>query len=313
MGGGYDSADPIQAYSLPPMGNAKTRGDLTSIDQILEQMQATIYENDATHFTQTGASQPNTNYVAYRTSNSPPNSALPSTAAHSNPVSLLHQHNPSIASASDASTPGLTPPSSAQSYTSGQSPLTGHAAPNTSAMYPSLPSSADMASYAANAATLSGIYDGDESRRHYSGSQLRRAAPAKDTDETMESPRDGSTTPPAAAINKAAKGKKKASPKESVIDPALSGEASTPKSEDKAEQDREQIWVQNMRLIEWMRDFIKKRLERGDFDSEEGKAEVKEEGPADTEMTGVEEDSVKKDSDADALYPVLQHVNEESA
>ena len=34
-GGGYDHADPIQAYSLPPMGNAKSREDLTSIDQIL--------------------------------------------------------------------------------------------------------------------------------------------------------------------------------------------------------------------------------------------------------------------------------------
>src|SRR5271154_6162831 len=51
MGGGYDHADPIQANSLPPMGNAKTREDLTSIDHILEQMQATIYEND-THLAQ---------------------------------------------------------------------------------------------------------------------------------------------------------------------------------------------------------------------------------------------------------------------
>merc|ERR1711964_814622 len=76
VGGGYESEDPIQAYSLPPMGNAKTRGDLTSIDQILEQMQATIYEND-TH--QTG-------YVSYRTSsNSPPTAQMPSAAAQSSP------------------------------------------------------------------------------------------------------------------------------------------------------------------------------------------------------------------------------------
>lgn len=310
MGGGYESADPIQSYSLPPMGNAKTRGDLTSIDQILEQMQATIYENDA--HAHSGVGQSGSSYVTYRTSNSPPSIALPSTAAHSQTM-LQHQHNPSIASASDVSTPGLTPPSSAQSYTSGQSPLQQHAAPSNSAMYPSLPS-ADMAyAAAANAATLSGIFDSDEARRRYGGSMLQRAQPDKDRDESMSigSPRDGSVTPPAAAINKSSKGKKKASPKDSVIDPALSGEPSTPKSEDKGEQDREQIWVQNMRLIEWMRDLIKKRLERGEYDSESTESSDVKEETVDTEMTGVET-SDKKDADADALYPVLQHVNEDS-
>lgn len=308
LGGSYDHADPIQAYSLPPMGNAKTREDLTSIDQILEQMQATIYEND-THLAQAGVAQPGASYVAYRTSNSPPSSHLPSAAAQSTPSSMLqHQHQGSIASATDASTPGLTPPSSAQSYTSGQSPLQGHAAPSTSAMYPTLPSSAsDIAYAAANAATLSGMYESEDHRRRYSGGMLQRAAPAPGKDD-MDIASDGSVTPPASAMNKHAKGKGKASPEDSVIDPALSADASTPKSDSK-EADQEQVWVQNMRLIEWMREFIKKRLERGDFGGVGGsEIDLKEEGNVDTDMSGT--DDHKDKSDQEQLYPVLRHVEE---
>lgn len=221
---------------------------------------------------------------------------------------LQHQHQGSIASATDASTPGLTPPSSAQSYTSGQSPLQGHAAPSTSAMYPTLPSSAsDIAYAAANAATLSGMYESEDHRRRYSGGMLQRAAPAPGKDD-MDIASDGSVTPPASAMNKHAKGKGKASPEDSVIDPALSADASTPKSDSK-EADQEQVWVQNMRLIEWMREFIKKRLERGDFGGVGGsEIDLKEEGNVDTDMSGT--DDHKDKSDQEQLYPVLRHVEE---
>merc|ERR1711939_543228 len=308
-GGSYESNDPIQAYSLPPMGNAKTRGDLTSIDQILEQMQATIYEND-THLGSSGVGQAGPGYVAYRTSNSPPGAAqVPTGAAHSNPTALLqHQHQGSIASATDASTPGLTPPSSAQSYTSGQSPLQGHAAPTSSAMYPSLPSNASDTAYAAaNSATLSGMFDNDE-RRRYSGGMLQRAAPAKDKDD-MDIVTDGSVTPPASAMNKQAKGKKKAgSPEDSVIDPALfAAEVGTPKSDSKDPEPGE-VWVQNMRLIEWMRDLIKKRLDTEQFDDDDKTVTPKAEGGLDHEMTGT--DDPKHRSEEEQLYPVLRHVEE---
>ncbi|EXJ81246.1 hypothetical protein A1O3_07536 [Capronia epimyces CBS 606.96] len=309
VGGAYEAADPIQAYSLPPMGNAKTREDLTSIDQILEQMQATIYEND-THLGAAGVAQAGSNYVAYRTSNSPPSAnQLPSTATHSNPGAILQsQHQASIASTADASTPGLTPPSSAQSYTSGQSPMQGHTAPTSNAMYPSLPSSAsDMAYAAANAATLSGIYE-SEDRRRYSGGMLQRAAPAKGSGE-MDAVSDGSVTPPASALNEQAKGKNKATPQESVIDPALAAEAATPKS-DPRDADQEQVWVQNMRLIEWMREFIKKKLQSGEYeDGNASRHSPEERGELDHDMTGTG-DHEKERSEEEQLYPVLRHVEE---
>ncbi|KIV80309.1 hypothetical protein PV11_07820 [Exophiala sideris] len=308
VGGGYESEDPIQAYSLPPMGNAKSRGDLTSIDQILEQMQATIYEND-THLASTAVGQAGSGYVAYRTSDSPPNNTqLPSTAAQSNPVALLqHQPQGSLPTRTEASTPGLTPPSSAHSYTSGQSPSQGQSGPTSSALYPSLPSNAtDIAFAAANAATLSGLFDEDE-RRRYGGGMLQRAAPAKDK-EDMDIGSDGSVTPPASAINKQAKGKKKAdSPQDSVIDPALSAaELEAPKDEAKDPEPGE-VWVQNMRLIEWMRDLIKKKLQNGEYDEDDKILTPKAEGGMDTDMTGTDD---KDKTEEEQLYPVLRHVEE---
>ncbi|RMD39502.1 hypothetical protein DV735_g5624, partial [Chaetothyriales sp. CBS 134920] len=302
VGGAYDSADPIQSYSLPPMGNAKTRGDLTSIDQILEQMQATIYEND-THLAQAGVAQSGSGYTAYRTSSSSPPSQIPPSHSAGQSMVPQHSHSGSVSgsTADSVSTPGLTPPSSAQSYTSGQSPLQGHSAPSTSAMYPSLPAQgSDIALTAANAATLSGLYD--EDRRRYGGGMLQRAAPAKKDIDDMDVASEGSVTPPASVINAGnKKGKGKAPPKDSVIDPALSGVSDTARSEGK-EEDREQIWVQNMRLIEWMREIIKKKLDTGDYERDEDEKAVKE----DTEMTGTVD--VKEKTDQEQLYPVLKHV-----
>jgi len=103
------AADPIQAYSLPPMGNAKTSAAIwTSIDQILEQMQATILR-ETTLTSHRGrccpARWPAT--FAYRTSNSPPSQpsaiCLPLTALP--PPMLHHQHQGSIASTADGQHP----------------------------------------------------------------------------------------------------------------------------------------------------------------------------------------------------------------
>jgi len=301
VGGGYDQADPIQSYSLPPMGNAKTRGDLTSIDQILEQMQATIYEND-THLAPAGSGNPGASYVAYNTqhaSDSPPSSHLSSSTPQ-------HQHHASISAATDASTPGLTPDSSAHSYTSGQSPLPQHNAPS-NPLYPSLPtSSADYASLAANTASMGSMYENDGGRR-FGGGMLQRAAPSR-SEDGMDVEREGSSTPPASVMN--AKGKERAgSPKDSVIDPALSGEATTPTG-DKAE-DAQEEWLQNLRLIEWMRELIKKQLEGDKFEDDEIKDEQVKHESTDTIMGEAQDDEERK-KDEEQLYPVLRHVEQET-
>ena len=321
-GGDYGQADPIQQYSLPPMGNAKTRGDLTSIDQILEQMQATIYDND--HNLGLAGINQQGHFVSHRNSQSPPGVQLHSSHAQDGGMMGQHQHHGSIASANDsvhASTPGLTPPSSAQSYTSGHSPISHHAhtplqAHASGAMYPTLPAHSGMDyanTSASNAATLGSMYEGEDQRRRYSGATLHRAQPARHTnkvgnEDAMDGSSEGSATPPAAA--RKAKGKqRKVSAQQMVIDPALGGETSkTPTSErsgevSKEEAERQSMWVENMRLIEWMREFVKKRLENGDFEG----GNVDGAGQVDTEMG--ETDESKRH---EGLYPVLKAVESEN-
>ena len=182
-------------------------------------------------------------------------------------------------------------------------------------MYPTLPANvSDIAYAAANAATLSGMYE-DENRRRWEGSRLQRAAPGRGKDE-MDTGSDGSATPPASAANakdSAAKGKKRGSPGDSVIDPALAtAEATTPRPDSKDSPDQTEMWVQNMRLIEWMREFIKKKLQSGDFDDAQGDANSPTkkdvDDHTDSEMTGT--DDTKEKTEAEQLYPVLRHVAE---
>lgn len=294
--GGYGSEDPIQAYSLPPMmSNAKTRSDLTSIDRILEQMQATIYDNDtALHNNQTTPS-----YLVIDTQQA---RHSPSTGQHAS--MSAHQHTPSI---SDASTPGLTPPSSAQSYTSGASPLPMHTTPGTAA-YPTLPAgNADHTGIA----QLSSYYQ-DPPNRYIHGGNLHKAQPDK-SDIDMADRSDGSVTPPASEMNRAmGKGKAKAeSSNDHVIDPALSGSV-----DNEIDDKQNNAWLQQVRLVEWLREFVKKQMELVDSEDpgSEGidiKPEIKSEH-VDTEMSDDALESELK-RDEQQLYPVLQSVVEQDA
>jgi hypothetical protein len=344
--GGYNSNDPMQGYSLPPMGNAKSRGDLTSIDRLLEQMQAAIYENDS-QLAQAGVAQPGAHYVNYRTSTSPQGVQLPSSHAQSTPMmnQQQHHHNPSVASATDSvhsSTPALTPPSSAQSFTSGHSPVSHNLAPlqgptsGGNAMYPSLPTGTmdngfPSATAAPNAATLGGLYDGEEHRRRYSGGLLQRAQPAprRGSGDAMDVSSDSSNTPPASAQNAkaaAARKRRRPAPGNSVIDPALSGmgsedsaalvaaaslksPASNASGGELTERDaeKERAWVDNMRLVEWMRDYVKKRLEEGDFD-EDGTVSGEQGQGKDVEMEMGSGEGEGKENGKEELYPSLKGV-----
>ena len=91
----------------------------------------------------------------------------------------------------------------------------------------------------------------------------------------------------------------------------MSADAGTPKAGVKQETSREQEWVQNMRLVEWMREFIKKTLDVGQFEgAKDSNRGGKEHEGVDTDMTGTEDNAAKDQSDQDALYPVLKHVEE---
>ncbi|KAL1857974.1 hypothetical protein Plec18170_003198 [Paecilomyces lecythidis] len=339
-GGGYSpgGAMPSHGYHLPPMGNARTKNDLLNLDQFLEQMQTTIYDND-NNVAASGVGQPGAHYVqgnmSYRTTNSPP-TQLPSSHATATTTSAPGMSSATAHSPSTG-TPALTPPSSAQSYTPGRSPIHRVSPPGNetgSSMYPRLPSTTASDSMsagypsttsAAPASTLGGIFDHDD-RRRYGGNNLQRARPdsAQAMDVSMD---DLARTPPA-------KEHRQPSPEgisSSLIDPALhrssspdaeaalraaqAAQAAEAVSEDVEAKDRaEEQWVEHIRLIENLRKYISDRLERGDFDDSGKSTPTPHEG----QMEGVESASAAetpaeapaKTEPGASLYPTLRGLDD---
>lgn len=231
-----------QHYYLPPMPNLRTKGDLEQIDQILEQMQSTVYEN----------------------SGSPSSSHYPSTfdLRHQSPVSrdnvgsahyaVSAAQMPSPLSAVSSTTSGSvahTPPSTTMSYTAGQSPASTAAgmSPGTrhsssaSVAYPSLPATT---SYGSSTISLGSTFATNDQRR-LSGGMLQRASGAR---RSSEEPAGGATTP-------------KAAEPESPASPSEDGDAS-------GEPESYETWLQNIRVIEFLREAIRDRLENGQFDAD---------------------------------------------
>lgn len=321
VGGGHHGGHhggPIQQhqYALPPMPNLRTKNDLMNIDQFLEQMQSTVYES-ANAAAAAGVQQPGSHYthqaVNFRQSHSPPQTQLQGLSHLQHHVSS-HATAPMMQSHSNQSnasgTPALTPSSSAMSYTSGHSPSSSHGmspishgmspvsrhSSTASAAYPSLPAVThgySPHSTTAPASTLGTNFDSDQ-RRRYSGGMLQRSAGPRDfTIDSASSPSDDSRTP---------------SPKETTprpdniikstlssnIDPALSGAISpSAHSEggDSARDRAEELWIENIRVIEALKKMISDRLDKGEYDEDEEMSDAKSPLP---------------EPSSQSLYPVLR-------
>ncbi|PLN78633.1 hypothetical protein BDW42DRAFT_140568 [Aspergillus taichungensis] len=355
-GGGYSPSGappaPAPAYHLPPMSNIRTKNDLINIDQFLQQMQDTIYENDD-NVAAAGVAQPGAHYVQgglnYRAAHSPPSQLPPAhmatTAAGPALTTPAAMQSPSIG------TPALTPPSSAQSYTSGRSPISVSASHRVSpphhdlgsSMYPRLPSAtmADSmttgyptASSAAQPSTLGSAFDPDD-RRRYTGGTLQRARPEPmDLSHQDATNNAGERTPPAKQPSRAGSG----SPgriSSSLIDPALSGSAAeeeatlrTARAATEVAERSEGQWVEKVRLIEYLRNYITSRLERGEYEGAmAAQARTSSFSPeSDVHMDGMESSSrqrtpqptpkreespVKAEAEGGVLYPSLREVDED--
>lgn len=104
--------------------------------------------------------------------------------------------------------------------------------------------------------------------------------------------RDESTTPDA---------KRPYARAESNIDPALGGVSSPSPSgteEGDARDRAEEVWVENIRVIEALRKLIADRLERGEYEDDKAEGE-------DTEM-GEAQEGDKEVKTEESLYPVLR-------
>lgn len=300
-GGGVAAATQPQLlqpqYSLP-LPNARTKNDLLNIDQFLEQLQSTVYEN-SNQAAAAGVAHHGTYVhggVSYRNSNSPPQLPhVPNLSAHAQGVT--------VSSAADQ-TPALTPASSVLSYTSGHSPSSVHSShtispitrPNIgSSMYPTLPAVSAMADasggYATSSAPPSGLataFDADL-RRRYSGGQLQKEAPSgdrMDIDETP-SPIEGRSSDKMPKIEKLGV----RSPSMKNVDPALRSPGAQSESSEGTDKAQES-WIENVRIIEALRQFVQEKLKTGDFEED------------DDDIPKTEQEDV----DARNLYPVLRDV-----
>ncbi|GKT44023.1 pH-response transcription factor pacC/RIM101 [Colletotrichum spaethianum] len=263
-----------QQYYLPPMPNARTKNDLVQIDQILEQMQSTVYEN-ANQATQ-GIHIHGQNTFDLRHSPSPPGGHRGSHAGMSvsqdgyHAVSAAHMASP-LTAVSSTGTPAVTPPSSTMSYTSGHSPS---------------PSS-----------SVNRIHSRPQLRQQRAQTLLWRHAPAR-RPSSPKSPliledSSGVTTPKAESIAS------------SVGSPSSESDMSEGAREREEKYDQ---WLENMRTIEALREYIRDRIDRREYSEEP--AEQGSKSPVASRLKSPEPMEVDaKPSPAAPLYPVLRMPN----
>nr|QEV83821.1 putative zinc finger protein Pac1 [Sclerotinia ginseng] len=321
-GHGHGGPMPQHQYSLP-LPNLRTKSDLNSIDQFLEQMQSTVYES-SNAAAAAGIHQPGAHYthqgINFRQSHSPPQTHIHNIGSMAPHVSTSYASAPMTATHSSHSvssgTPALTPSSSSVSYTSGNSPMSSSGmspisrhSSTSNAAYPNLPAVSlgysPHHSATAPTSTLGTNFDSDL-RRRYSGGVLQRSAGGLNSTqyrESMETSTVGSPTP---------------SPKETTprpesivktevtnnIDPALS-DAGSPsvRSVDTLESARdraEEAWIENIRVIEALRRYVSDRLQNGEY----VKDEEEDVSMADTDMKDIQIKTEEKP--VESLYPVLK-------
>ncbi len=292
--GAHGVFGPTTHYSLPSLlPNLRTKSDLHAADSRYAQMQTTIYEN-SNQLAAAGVAQPEMHYVqngiVLRHSQSPPSRQLLSP----------HQNGPSSIAIPAANsppnhhgTPGLTPPSSASTYSSGHSPTTNYNLSPTqtsSTMYPTLPNSAATStgyfpSSMAPSSALGTQFDNDSRHRH-GGGTLQKARPLRPikAEEAMDTSDDSCTTPTKAVSSSKDDTKLSIATRNQVqvpssnIDPALSGLVSSPGGSGELDEGAiraNEIWVEQARTIEALRKWVQGRLAREDFeiDGQEGSEE----------------------------------------
>ncbi|KAK5664069.1 hypothetical protein OQA88_283 [Cercophora sp. LCS_1] len=234
LGVGAASHGPLhQHYYLPPMPNLRTKEDLTQIDHILEQMQATVYES-------TGS--PNSQYTPVDVRNQSPTYA---TRPNVDAFNTAHVASPlSAPTHSTGGTPAVTPPSSTMSYTSGHSPsasssgLSPTSRHSSTVSYPSLPSRPNLP-YPSTSGLGSNF---THNERRLSGGVLQSASGSRASDRAP-TPKGVETGPSA------------------VSSPSGESEAGEPDTYDD--------WLQHMRTIEYLRNGIRQRLEQHEYEEED--------------------------------------------
>jgi len=179
-------------------------------------------------------------------------------------------------------------------------------------MYPTLPSVNAMSDMSDNCSTssapasaLATSLDSD-GRRLYSGGLLQKAVVRRENEDRMDTSDD--STPAASPkerheseeqgdnLRKDVNKLKIESPS-AAIDPTLRSPGQASDGSGEASDKQQESWVENIRMIEELRQYIKEKLERGEFDADD-----------DEEMGGRTPTKTENEKDAESLYPVLRAV-----
>ncbi len=245
-----------QHYYLPPIPNLRTKNDLEQMDSLLEQMQTTIYDNSGSSPT------PNAHAFDLRPNASP--LTRPTIVNDHYATAATHLPSPLTGlshSSQSGGSPAVTPPSSGASYTSGHSPSASSTGMSPSSRqapavlattvgagtisYPQLPTSSGIVFPGSQApATLASNFGPDD--RPHRGSMLQGASRKVKTEgerprQLSQGSRDGTVTASSPSANSDASG------------------GSEPESYDQ--------WLNNVKTIESLRDYVKTRLSRQEYDA----------------------------------------------
>ena len=262
-GGGVGAA--TATMTVPPMqnldthfSNLKTRNDLLSIDQFLEQLQKTVYESSNVVAANRDGAGPLVQPTAMM-------GAVDPDLRNSPPEYSRSQTQSTVDSA------GFTPGSGL----SGHSPASAHSQPANTG-YPTLPSVGTMAHHAMGPmqqqssglppSTLGNAYEDQDRERRYSGSFLQRARPASTGSDKSQSAIKEEEESFEKRLRQAALG---SSSPQQPAPPAIMGPPTKSGQEDReassASDEQLEGWVQNMRTIEMLRKYVHSRLEEGQF------------------------------------------------
>ncbi|GKT88324.1 pH-responsive PacC/RIM1 [Colletotrichum tofieldiae] len=175
---------------------------------------------------------------------------------------------------------------------SGMSPQSRHSSTASSVMYPNLPAVSSVFPGQSTASTLGPSFDSNE-RRRYSGGMLQRAAPSSPRSPLLMEDSSGVTTPKAESVAS------------SVGSPSSESDMSEGAREREEKYDQ---WLENMRTIEALREYIRDRIDRREYSEES--AEQGSKSPLASRLKSPEPMEVDaKPGPAAPLYPVLRMPN----
>jgi hypothetical protein len=306
-------------YQLPQLANLRTKSELLDGENFLNALSNTLYES-ANTAAAAGIHQPGMHYAAaqlgFRSSQSPPQHALHTPPHHRSPAARVSPPGTSASmmahesSRSSHGTAVLTPPLAPHSL---HQTSMGH---SSAASYPSLAALASGESsvtYTATAgsAPISSVdssFDRNKGQRVSTG-LLQRAAPGlEDFERISESP-SPKLRSPSQASDRLAEGLKTVEISSSLIDPMLAGEdkgKGRRSNSGSSASDKNDKWLEAIRVVEVLKDFVAKRLADRDYVAE-GRSSGSHSPETRTSDTPMRETS-ELEKDHQRLYPILKAV-----